>query len=431
MSDGSSGATALLGMDGFVVLAMTEEDGELFISVETTATVVGCGSCGVRATGHGRSVIQMCDLPSGGRPVRLVWRKRKWICRDSDCEAKSFTERSDLVEDSLTRRAAAEICRKVGQDGSSVAQVAREFGVGWECAMNCVRRHGEPLVDDPARLDDVAGLGIDEHKMLSANGEHHTLYVTCFVDVLRGRLLDIVRGRNADDVAYWLAQGSPTWRGDIEAVAIDPHRGYLNGILAYLPDTIVTVDCFHGVKLANSMVDDIRRRVQRESLGHRGRKDDPLFKIRRLMTRGWERLSDRQRDKLLVALDQGDPDGECGAGILGKELLREMYVAKTLGAARWKLVAFYQHVVDADVPELTRLAKTVSAWEEEILNYHVTGISNGPTEAQNLIAEKLRRVGHGMRNFENYRLRLLLHSGVAWNTPSTARIRGRYPRLIA
>ena len=63
MSAGSSGATALLGMDGFVVLAMIEEDGELFISVETTATVAGCGSCGVRATGHGRSVIQMRDLP--------------------------------------------------------------------------------------------------------------------------------------------------------------------------------------------------------------------------------------------------------------------------------------------------------------------------------------------------------------------------------
>jgi transposase len=412
MSDGSSGATALLGMDGFVVLAMIEQDGELFISVETTAYVVGCGSCGVRAVGHGRSVTQIRDLPSGGRPVRMVWRKRKWICRDPDCAAKSFTEQSDLVEDSLTRRAAAEICRKVGQDGSSVAQVAREFGVGWECAMNCVRRHGEPLVDDPTRLDNIDALGIDEHKMLSANGEHHTLYVTCFVDVIRGRLLDIVRGRNADDVSYWLAQGTPAWRQDIEAVAIDPHRGYLNGIRSYLPDAIVTVDCFHGVKLGNSMVDDIRRRVQQESLGHRGRKEDPLFKTRRLMTRGWERLSARQRDKLLRALDAGDPDGECGAGILGKELLREMYAAKNLHAARWKLVAFYQHVAEAEVPELTRLAKTVSAWETEILNHHVTGISNGPTEAQNLIAEKLRRIGHGMRNFENYRLRLLLHSGV-------------------
>jgi transposase len=431
MIDGSSGATALLGMDGFVVLAMTEEDGELFISVETTADVTGCGSCGVRATGHGRSVIQIRDLPAGGRPVRLVWKKRRWICRDTDCASKSFSETSELVEDSLTRRAAAEICRKVGQDGSAVARVALEFGVGWECAMNCVRRHGEPLVDDPARLEDVVALGIDEHKMLSANGEHHTEYVTCFVDVIRGRLLDIVRGRKADDVGYWLSQGSGPWRQSIDAVAIDPHRGYLKGILSYLPDTTVTVDCFHGVKLANSMVDDIRRRVQQESLGHRGRKLDPLFRTRRSMTRGWERLSDRQRDKLLIALDHGDPDGECGAGILGKELLREMYAAKNLRAARWKLVAFYQHAVDADVPELTRLAKTVSSWEEEILNYHVTGISNGPTEAQNLIAEKLRRVGHGMRNFENYRLRLLLHSGVAWNTPSTARIRGRHPRLVA
>jgi transposase len=124
MNDGSSGATALLGMDGFAVLAMTEEDGELFISVETTAGVVGCSSCGVRAVGHGRSVVQVRDLPSGGRPVRLVWRKRKWICRDHACAAKSFTESSELVEDSLTRRAAREVCRKVGQDGSSVAQMA-------------------------------------------------------------------------------------------------------------------------------------------------------------------------------------------------------------------------------------------------------------------------------------------------------------------
>ncbi len=108
-----------------------------------------------------------------------------------------------------------------------------------------------------------------------------------------------------------------------------------------------------------------------------------------------------------------------------------MYTARSLTAARWKLVAFYQHAAEADVPELTRLAKTVSAWEDEILNYHVTGISNGPTEAQNLIAEKVRRIAHGMRNFENYRLRLLLHSGVKWNTPSTARIRGRHPRLSA
>jgi len=40
------------------------------------------------------------------------------------------------------------------------------------------------------------------------------------------------------------------------------------------------------------------------------------------------------------------------------------------------------------------------------------------------VTKKIRRIAHGMRNFENYRLRLLLHSGVQWGTRPTARIRG-------
>ena len=294
--------------------------------------------------------------------------------------------------------------------------------------MGCVRRHGTPLVEDPERIEGVRAPGVDEHKMLSANQHRHTLYATSFVDVKRGILLDVVRGRKADDVDYWLSQTTPAWRHKVAAVAIDPHRGYLAGLVKRLPDAVVTIDCFHGVKLANTMVDDVRRRVQNETLGNRGHKGDPLYRSRRLMTRGFERLSDSQLAKLFRALDEGDPDGEVGAAILAKELKREMYSAKDHCLARWKLVELYQLTAEAEVPEITRFAKTVSSWEAEILSYHVTGISNGPTEAQNLITEKIRRIGHG---FENYRLRLLLHSGVDWNTRPIARIRGRHPRLIA
>jgi len=431
MGDRSSDASALLGMEGFLVLSQSEEDGELWVLVETTADVAGCPSCGVRATGHGRSVVQVRDLPAGGRPVRLVWRKRRWICTDADCDAKSFTEQTPGIEGSLTCRAATEICRRVGEDGHSVAQVAREFGVGWATAMACVRRHGEPLVDDPGRIGVTQALGIDEHKVLSATKDHHTLYATSFVDVVTGQLLDVVRGRNADDVAYWLTQGPAAWRQGIDAVAIDPHAGYLRGILSVLPDVTATVDHFHAIKLANAVVDDVRRRTQQTTLGHRGHRDDPLYRTRRLMTRGWERLSDRQRDKLFDALAEGDPDGETAAAILGKELLREVYAAPTIQRARWRLVRFYEYAAEAEVPELTRLATTVSRWEQEILNFHLNRISTGPVEAQNLVTEKIRRIAHGMRNFENYRLRLLLHSGVQWETRPTARIRGRSPRLIA
>jgi hypothetical protein len=74
----------------------------------------------------------------------------------------------------------------------------------------------------------------------------------------------------------------------------------------------------------------------------------------------------------------------------------------------------------------------MSPGEAEILAWHVTGgSSNGPTEAVNLLIKKVKRLGHSFRNFANYRLRLLLHSGLTWQTSQTARLRGRSPRLVA
>ncbi len=84
------------------------------------------------------------------------------------------------------------------------------------------------------------------------------------------------------------------------------------------------------------------------------------------------------------------------------------------------------------VPELHRLARTIDSWREELLAYFDTGgVSNGPAEAMNALIKKIKRVGHGYRNLDNYRLRLLLHCGVTWHTPQPARIRGRLPRLAA
>src|SRR3974390_1109564 len=93
MVERSGEATALLGMDGVVVLAMEQVESEWWQLVETTTAVVGCPDCGVRATGHGRSTVQVRDLPNGSGPVRLVWRKRRWRWLDPDCEQTRSEER--------------------------------------------------------------------------------------------------------------------------------------------------------------------------------------------------------------------------------------------------------------------------------------------------------------------------------------------------
>lgn len=71
------------------------------------------------------------------------------------------------------------------------------------------------------------------------------------------------------------------------------------------------------------------------------------------------------------------------------------------------------------------------SWRGELLAYSDTaGTSNGSTEAMNLLVEKLCRNAHGFRNFANYRLRLLLHCGVTWQSDLTPRIRSRRPRFM-
>lgn len=430
--DGSASAVALLGLDGFVVRAAAVVGGELHQLIETAQGVVGCASCGVAARPHGRREVRVRDLPSGGRPVVLVWSKRVWRCEDPDCSVRTWTETNAAIAPraSLSERARRDACRRVGRDGHSVAQVARDLGVGWSTVMGAVRDYGQPLVEDPDRIGEVAALGMDETSFLAGNQFHHTLYITGFVDLSRHRLLDVVPGRSANSVAAWLDARSSEWLEQVLAVALDPHRGYANGLLARLGHATVVIDHFHAVALANAAIDDVRRRTQNDTLGHRGRKGDPLYAIRRLLLRAAGDLDDRAWTRLHAGLNAGDPDGEVGVALLAKELLREVYIAADLAHARRRLTVFYQCCAEADVPELTRLARTIAAWQDEILAYHHTGLSNGPTEAMNLLVKKIKRVGHGFRNFDNYRLRLLLHCGVTWQDQPTARLRAR-PRSVA
>jgi transposase len=287
-------------------------------------------------------------------------------------------------------------------------------------------------VDDAARLEGVAALGLDETSFLKATRLAPTRYVTGLVDLEGGRLLDVVADRTRAAVHSWLDARPRAWLAQVATVALDPWRGYASALVVPLGHARVVVDHFHAVRLANVVVDQTRRRTQQATLGHRGRKRDPLYRIRKLLLTAAEQLTGRGRVRLQAGLAAGDPAGEVAAAWQGKELLRAVYRAVGMPAARAALDRFYRWCDAVQIPELSRLAGTVRAWEAEILAFHATGgCSNGPTEAVNLLIKKVKRVGHGFRNFANYRLRLLLHCGVRWQTHRTARLRGRYPRFVA
>jgi len=303
----------------------------------------------------------------------------------------------------------------LAHDDTSVSALARHLGVYWHTLWNAVRTEARARTDRPQRLSGVRTLGVDEHIWRPGRFRTGERAVTSMVDLTRdadgrlhARLLDVRPGRSGTVYAGWLREQTKDFIDAVEHAALDPFRGYANAIRDELPDAVAVLDAFHVVKLGTQVVDEVRRRAQQDTLARRGHRDDPLYKIRGLLRHGAENLTDRQLAKLNTCLELGDPNWEVTVAWQCYQQLRQAYATKG-PAGRRIAETVIASFPSCPIPEVARLGRTLRSWRQQVLAYFAThGVSNGGTEAINLIIEKTRRIAHGFRNFDNYRLRILL-----------------------
>ena len=215
--------------------------------------------------------------------------------------------------------------------------------------------------------------------------------------------------------------------------SLDPFRGYATALTSQLPDAVRVLDPFHVVKLGLDRVDEVRRRVQQDTLGHRGRARDPLYGIRRLLRRRRDRLGPKAWARLQAGLIAGDPTGEVTLAWTVAQDLMALYQLTDPDQAR-------RRGRDADRrsarlpdpgagparPHPARLAgRAVRALRPS------RRVATGPTENLNLKIKNTKRIARGYRNFAHYRLRLLLNHGRIREDQSPTRIRTRRPRFAA
>jgi transposase len=181
----------------------------------------------VRAEAHGRRTVRVRDLPIGGRPVVLAWRKRIWRCREPACRVRTWTERVAAIGPRaavLTQRAWAEACRRVGKEAHAAAAVGRDF--------------------------------------LKATRVAPTRWITGLVDLEGGRLLEVVADRTRAAVAGWLQAQPRSWLAQVGTVALDPWRGYASALATPLGHARVVVDHLHAIRPTNTIYQG-KRRVRR------------------------------------------------------------------------------------------------------------------------------------------------------------------------
>ena len=173
------------------------------------------------------------------------------------------------------------------------------------------------------------------------------------------RLLDLVAGRSGPVYADWLDERGEAFRKGVKIASLDPFRGYKNAIDAKLDDARAVLDAFHVTKLGYQALDEVRRRVQQATTGHRGRKGDPLFGVRRLLTTGVERLSERQQARIAKAFNDGDPDDEVFVAWQCVQQLRDAYHAPKLLDGLRQALRLVRTLPSCPIPEIARLGRTL------------------------------------------------------------------------
>ncbi|MBM7766729.1 transposase [Glutamicibacter nicotianae] len=356
-----------------------------------------CRRCGSEGAARDTVIRRLAHEPLGWRPTVLEVVVCRYRCADCGHVWRQDTSAAAESRAKLSRTGLRWALEGIVVAHLTVARVAEGLGVAWDTANNAVLAEGKRLlINDPTRFEGVKVIGVDEH--VWRHTRRGDKYVTVIIDLTPvrdgagpARLLDMVEGRSKAVFKTWLADRDDAFR-----------------------DAVTVMDPFHVVRLAGDALDRCRRRVQLAIHGHRGFRDDPLYKSRRTLHTGADLLTDKQSDRLrALFVDDAHVEVEATWGVYQRMIAAYRHEDRQRGRELMeKLITDLSAGVPKVLTELTTLGRTLKKRAADVIAYFERpGTSNGPTEALNGRLEHLRGSALGFRNLTNYIARSLLETG--------------------
>ena len=297
--------TAYCGLEelGLVAVGMRCQGGGFVLKCRAANPVRLCPGCGRPGYSLGSRTRRLAHEPRGHQPTTLVvyvGRYRCRVCSHFWCDdiSQAAPPRAKLSFGALRWGLVCLIA-----DNMSMNRIAAHLAVAWHTANEAILAYGEELLlADSTRFEGVRVIGVDEHVWRHRGGDK---YATVIVDLTPVRdhtgpahLLDAVQGHSKRVLSSWLAARPQEWKDNIEIVAMDGFSGYKSAAVSQLPGAVAVMDPFHVVHIAIDALEQCRQRVQQETLGHRGRKGDPLYAARKTLLTGTDILTDTSQARL-------------------------------------------------------------------------------------------------------------------------------------
>jgi transposase len=228
-------------------------------------------------------------------------------------------------------------------------------------------------------------------------------YVTTFCNLKKHRVFELAKGRS--EAALHAALMRMKGRERVQVVCIDLSSGYRRLIGRYFPNAKIVSDRFHVIRVVLQHFLEGWKQLDAAGRQNRG--------LLSLMRRKAGNLSPEQQERIGRYLDE-----QPAVRILyeAKEELCALLNIKsqTKRACRplaGRLLEWIERLRQTPLKAFQSLGATLWSWREEIARMWRFSKNNGITEGFHTKMEMIQRRAYGFRNFNNYRLRVIVLCG--------------------
>ena len=375
-----------LNLEDVIIKNVENISGQLHIYIELPRRKHICPCCGAETDCvHDYRMQVVKDIPLA-RDTFLHLRKRRYRC---DC-GKRFFERNSFLPRyyRVTSRLVAEIItafRKV----VSAKEIGCRFNVSGMTAM----RYFQYYNYKPSVLPEV--ISLDEFKGNSGGQKYNSIVA----DPAGKMVLDILPDRYENNLVKYFSQFESKSNVKYFVCDMNPHFRQVAKIC--FPQATVVADKYHVIRQAYWAMERVRKNEQNK-LPKQHRKY--FKKSRHLLMKPIEKLTDDEMYQLALMFEIAPRLAD--AYRIKNDFLS---VIRSKSAAKGKkaLIDWLFSVEVMDLPEFHECTKAYHNWFYEIINSLEVPWTNGFIEGCNNKTKVLKRTCYGMRNFNNFRKRIL------------------------
>jgi transposase len=237
-------------------------------------------------------------------------------------------------------------------------------------------------------FSNVSRIGVDETSFKKGHK-----YVTIVVDIENSKVIYVCEGKDSSTLTKFNEDlmnhgGSPTM---IQSISCDMSPSFINGILSEFPDSKITFDKFHVMKMMNEAVDEVRKQEQSTV--------KELKNSKYLWLKNEENLSEKQIEKFLNLKNLNLKTVRAHNIKLN---LQRFWDSQNRNEAAKSLKKWYFWATHSRLTPITEAAKTVKKHWDGILNYFDSRITNGILEGINSIVQLQKRNARGFKNIQYF-----------------------------